>query len=177
MSWAIRRVTKGKYNHALIVFELDNGKQVYFESYWHVDKTTGKTGLRGPVPIQELKDWVGKKKKRAFVIQWMPYGSSQSARAYQFLEEGVKTVEYPLGQIVSNARTMLFGSGMRLKKVTPYDWTCSETCARTVAHIDPETAVKHLKVGDVLFDMIPPSGKHGLYEGMKKFMRVVSKSQ
>ena len=56
-SGAIRWVSGGAFNHSLIIFEYDNGQQVYFESYWKKDPKTGKTGVHGPVPMAKLEAW------------------------------------------------------------------------------------------------------------------------
>ncbi len=178
-SRAIRWCTKGKYNHSLVLFESDFGDLTYWESYWKKDPLTGKTGVRGPVPWREMTEWIARKpKKRGAVIQWLPYQPSECVRALCYLQVCRMKIKYPLCQIISNLRTMVFGAGMRRRSVTPNEWTCSECVANVWALLGPKEVLSKLKIGYILFDMVAPSGEtYGLCQAVRAWLDGIGKRE
>ena len=166
----IKLITGGKYNHSLVMFQLDSGGQVYFESYWKKDKTTGKTGMIGPIPYMELLDWSIKKPGRIIHVHEMPYSPKQCQKAYSLCFSLVGKRSYAHYQLIGNAVANLFNLG-RPKSSSPNAWTCSEAVARIWGFIDSRAVLDYLRIGDIRWDQVTPSGKaFGLDEAIERFI-------
>jgi len=170
-SGAIRWASKGEYNHSLVAFALDDGSKVYFESYWKEDSVTKKTGWRGPIDWERLEEWLEEDSRHRLVEQELPYGDVALTAAFQYCKDMVPLITYPKRQLFHNLKSMMFGSGIAIAKITPAMWTCSEGVGRVWAHVDAKAALKYLNLGNMLFDMIAPSGaKFGLKEAVDQFI-------
>jgi len=188
-SKAIKKISGGEFNHSLVMVEVetmkdfahlgllasrDSEKRFYFESYWKKDPYTKKTGVHGPIVWSELEEWIARKpKKRGALIQWIECDDEMIAQVVDALTVATSSIAYPLCQLLSNARTALFGSGMRRKDITRDRWTCSETVARMWKIIDAESLIDCLDIGNTLFfDMVMPSGRnYGLKEAVSRWGR------
>jgi hypothetical protein len=168
---AITAITRGPYNHSLIYFDLDGeGSRVYFESYWKKDKETGKTGMRGPIDWEELVEWEQRDPRRRLFVQHLPYEDVVCEKAYAYCLQRKKDIYYPHWQLWHNLKSALFGSGHPARSISSDKWTCSETIGRVLAYIDPPTALEYLRLGDILFDQLTPSGKaFGICEALIRF--------
>jgi len=173
---AICRATKGRFNHSLIRFEFTEKKllngaepgspesRVYFESYWKKDKETGKTGVRGPIPWQDILDWEKKRKTNKFVVQDMPFDTARVEAAYAFAMQSKGVLTYPKYQLVQNLINYYW-------KHSETEVTCSEWAALCVAQATLAVSYVYiLRKGYRTYDEIAPSGpKNGLYEALQKF--------
>jgi hypothetical protein len=200
-AFAIRLVTGegfcnlAPYNHSFVVFNnvdciVDDVpcRTVYFESWFRKNPETGKTGIQGPIPFQELIDWKNRKpKKRDFYIQQLPYPPVVVSLAYEMANSLVGKVGYANHQIFHNFKRGIFGLGSLPKYRTPEKMTCSEYAAwvwKWAAWFNavlcgnepwpPEVGCpveKYLEVGlrNVLDDVVP-SGQIGLYEAVEEFL-------
>lgn len=178
----IRVVTGGRFNHSLAWFEdgadaeWPEGERVYFESFWKKDPVTGKTGVRGPIPWANLAEWVNAHRNRKVASQELPYSDEICKRAYKWCLHRVGVIGYAHWQLVQNLKTHLLGMGNHTWSISPKKYTCSELPARLWMLVDPGTPfkpgpfVKHLKIGERVFDQITPSGKYGLYEAVHEFL-------
>ena len=170
-SRAIAVITGAEVNHSLLIFVMSDGTWVYWESSWTVDEQRGKTGLRGPLPFGKLQAWLAEDARHRLITQDLPYGSEDCVKAWRFLEENAPRITYPLGQLYHNAMTVLFGRGMRMKKLTPDQWTCSETVCRVINHIDAEAGRDYFLIGEILFDQFMPSNKrYGVREAVERLI-------
>ena len=142
----------------------------YFESHWHKDQYTGKSGWRGPYPFLRLGAWVSENPgKHKLEIKDVPtFSTDRLERALKKCFDMVGVWRYAKKQLVFNWR------GFRLKVGVPI-WlrlkqrvTCSEGAVKIVAIANPPYAVEVLLLGLVVFDEYAPSSKRwgGVYEGM-----------
>lgn len=169
----IKLVTGGKFNHSLIRFEYTCGRREYFESYWRKDHETGKTGVRGPVAWEKLVQWKSESKRRRFIVQEMPYTPEQCEKAREFLIDAKWTIRYPLFQLWQNFKSNILGFGHPRWARSKDKWTCSECVARVWRELDPDAVLRHLRIGEITFDQVGPSGKeYGLKEAVDRFLLV-----
>lgn len=169
---AIKLATRGSYNHSLWWFENVGGMRVYYESYWRKDEDTGKTGVRGPVPWSDLTDWAARHPRtRKILVQDLPYDDQLCNLALRFSQAAVKEIRYPMSQLWQNFKNNVLCLGNPRWAISPKAWTCSEAAARVWAHIDPAAVIEHLRLGDILFDQVAPSGRRfGLMEAVNRFL-------
>jgi len=168
--------TMAPYSHMALGFSLLGDGEVYYESYWLRDSDTGRTGVRGPLPMSDLDAWVsGNKYRKADQLElYYPPDLVKIAMAY--CDSCVGKIGYSHIQLVQNLKLSIFGTAPRPDNATPEAWTCSEFPARVIDYIDPGSVGdpggplrKFLGVGThVTFDSVTPAGKYGLWEAMEK---------
>jgi hypothetical protein len=163
-SWAIRSAIGGPFSHCLVRFYSDAGtlgeETVYFESIWKTDKETGKNGLRGPIPIERLTEWQDEDTANHVVYHqpWLPVTDLEAMRAYQYLEAYVPKIKYAKLQLAKNGIYAATGLWLIRRTGTQKHWQCAETCGRAL----PARLWPALGIGDVVFDMLVPSGRRGI---------------
>lgn len=178
--WAIRKITGGAYNHALIWFEgtagelapVPDGERVYFESSAFVEDLNGFTG---PHKWDKMHDWLEKDTRNRVECLDLPYKDWVVDRAWGWCLEHSGKIKYAPVQLWHNLLMCLFGRGIGPTQISRDAWTCSEAAARLWAWIDPGLpgapgpAARILGIGEVVvFDAVTPSGKYGLYEAHKR---------
>lgn len=130
--------------------------KIYFESIWKIDPGTGKTGLRGPIPIGNLLDWIdvspGNHIAKAQLIRITP---EDTRRAYNKLISNVGYITYAKFQIALNFLSVNFPLTLGPRFATANKWTCSETLARV---LPAELQVNSLHIGQVTYDFVVPAG-------------------
>jgi len=134
---AICHVTGGPFSHCFIVFYDDNGPAFYFESISKKDKSTGKDGLRGPIPIERLYEWRDKKPASRMVelSGVVPYTEDEVDAVYKFLCEHVHDVYYSRLNCFNNwveRRLHIYMHCTWFKRKDRVYWHCSQTCMNTV---------------------------------------------
>jgi len=165
---AIRLFTRGKWSHSLIRFDKDNGSSVYYESYWLKDKTTGKTGVRGPIPYDNFLDWAAEGDSNRFIEQRLYLTSKQVSAALTFCNDSSGQIGYANIQLLQNLKTLITGFAPHTRLASRNKLTCSEFVARAWYAGDPAAAVQYaLNDGYRTFDMITPGGRFGLYEAVE----------
>jgi hypothetical protein len=167
LSIAIRKATGGVAHHVLARVEENDGSLIYFESSWSKDASTGKDGVRGPLPYAKLLQWAaGSPKHKVIEQDWLPLTEEEIVKAIQMLTWATRTIKYAHLQLATN---LLQNMGVILAVTSFADlWTCSETCARILSY---RISAPYLKLGDCLFNNIVPSAKGdvcGLYEAMER---------
>lgn len=178
LSQSIYAVTGGP-SHALIeVLEVTPAgryERYYYESIWKVDPETGKDGVRGPVPIVNLLDWVAEKKADRSLVEvpeagYLPLSSEEAAEAVRRLNEAVPVIRYARKQL---ARNLIARTGLRIARGagSPTQWTCCETPLRT--HVLPPRWWAVVGVGDILFDETWPGGdsRYSLMEAARRVVK------
>ncbi len=172
-NWAIRVGTGGSWAHTLVMFTYDDGSQSYYESISSVREIKAydgqvyrKNGVGGPFPIGKLYQWVNAKPSKRTVHFQEVLGLTQDEiiEAEKFLQRHVPNIKYAKLQILQNARTLLTGRMGSAKRISPHAWTCSETDVRCM----PAWWQIEAGVGDVLYDMITPSGKYSVMRMTEK---------
>lgn len=171
----ICRVTGGPYSHVFVDFLDNDGQEVYFESLWKKDPTTGKDGLRGPMPLSNVVDWQAEDvAHRRLEMQpadgWLPLSQTEAQAAYDTMLSMVGRIRYAPGQLVQNwfgRRTGLFvrfGGGSRNA------WTCSETCIYCL----PSRFWNCYEIPFFTADDQAPSGTGlpSIYEGTRKLIAI-----
>ena len=156
----ICRVTGGEYAHVFAVFYgEDCGRPIYFESISKRDPVTNKTGVRGPLLLDNVRDWRDRKPStRRFWIQpeygYLPFDDAECDAAYKTLAGAVHTITYAPTQIVRNWLRQRISLNFFWGIGSERSWTCSETCAR----ITPPRLQHYFDLGRYNFDDITPSG-------------------
>lgn len=167
-------ITGGYYPHCSVRFEKDDGSVVYFESIFKTDKTTRKNGLRGPIPIQNLLDWKDESSFHKVYLQpWLPVTSAQAKAAYDYLLAHVPLIKYASLQLGKNARYAITKRWTINRKGSANVWQCAETVGRALMVADASIVINFLGIGDVVLDMLVPSGKRGigLFERTEAILR------
>ena len=154
------RVTGGNYSHVFPIFYgPDCGRPLYFESICKRDLATGKTGVRGPILLCNVRMWRNQHpKRRRFVTQpeygYLPFDDQECTAAYKTLAAATHNVTYAPTQIVRNWLKQRLRVNLYFGHGSQDDWTCSETCAR----VTPARLQHHFDLGRYNYDDITPSG-------------------
>ena len=171
---AVCYVTAGPWSHCLTIFR-GMGEPFYFESIGKWDKTTGKTGVRGPIPLKNLQDWVGEAPGRSFATQpagkaTLPFAEAHCEAVYDMLCEAVHDIGYAYLQCANNWLESRTGIYIHIgHKLSRRDWTCSELCT----HCIPSIWWKEYGLLYARADEIVPSGNQllSLWDGTKAVLR------
>ncbi|MBM4092039.1 MAG: hypothetical protein FJ276_21795 [Planctomycetes bacterium] len=155
---AIRRLTGGAFSHCFPMFVHDDGRTEYFESIWKCDPDTGKTGVRGPLPISRLADWHAENPLMHVVETqpisgYLPLTDAEVRAAWDICLVAVPTIHYAKLQIGQNwleARTGIYIT----KRSKTQRWTCSEHVARCM----PARLAYYFGWPDVDVNRLAPSG-------------------
>lgn len=153
---AICHVTGGPFSHTLPIFEESKGQPFYFESISKKDKKTGKTGLRGPYPIGNIRDWREEKPaSRLFEITpYLPLTDAECREAYNLYCWGVHEIKYAYVQCLNNWIERRFRIYCHIGRRGHKRWNCSETVVRGM----PSRLWKYFRLQDARADEIVPSG-------------------
>jgi hypothetical protein len=170
----IQKKTGSDVNHSLIRFEAENpedfellgcNEYAYFESYWKKDDSTKKTGVRGPIPWDELVEWADEKESNVMHVQELPFGRSRVIRGFEFCKAKVGQITYPHYQLLQS----LLGVYWRVSDKQAF---CSEFAAMVIREMDWLAMRYILRDGHRAIDMITPGGKkNGLKEGVAVFLK------
>jgi len=157
-TWAICRATGGKFSHCFPVFYV-NGSPMYFESISKKDRTTKKTGARGPMELDNVTDWWRDKPlSRSFKLQpetgYLPFATDECWDAYDTAARAVRSVHYAHLQIMGNWITQRTGLRFACKWGSRFRWTCSEFCMLLV----PARYLDYFSMRRLTVDDIVPSG-------------------
>jgi hypothetical protein len=155
----IQRVTGGPYSHCVVIFQRKPGEEIYFESLWRRDTETGKSGVRGPRPVEHIMDWAAADTKhRVFHRQprndWLPISHTEASKAYDCLSEAVGVISYAGLQLVRNWLTARTWLTVQWKRGSTRAWTCSECCLQVV----PVRYWDHYDLMHTNADDMAPSG-------------------
>jgi len=158
----IPRITGGLYSHVIVIFLLDDGSEVYFESIWKKDETTQKTGVRGPLPISKIEEWMAEHPKdRQFDRQpktgWLPLSDEEVERAYSMVMNAVNEIEYAKLQILQNWVERRLGVYIHIGNGSNKKWTCCEVPLRIL----PSRVWTYFSLLNYTADDFAPSGHNG----------------
>ena len=176
-SKAIRRVTGGPSHVVVLVREISpNGRQesYYFESIAKADAVTHKSGVRGPIPLSRLSEWVDEKPSRSLLTVpdkgYLPLTQEEAADAVRRLRDAVPTTHYAHTQLGQN---LLARIGVRFSLGGGSDkaWTCCETPLR--AGVLPPRWWGEVGMADVNADEFWPGGS-SRYSLMAAVQRVIA---
>lgn len=175
------RLVTGGMGHVLIEFWLitkERPAQVfYFESIFKNDKRTKKNGVRGPIDIANVNEWLNRKPNRWFIVQprqgFLPLTQEEAWKAMHHLMCACHTIHYAPTQIMQNAFAGLTGVYVHFGKGTDSKWTCSETVVRTVV---PVEAWDYFNLANCRMDDIFPGGPKSrefgsLWHGVEAWLR------
>lgn len=169
----IRKITKGGASHVLARFTAGD-EDVYYESHWGKDEETGKSGVRGPLPITKLNDWKSKDPDNRFIYETgymdMPESAVQNARV--MADWCVDNVRYSKTQIFQNWMAHRTGVYMGKRKGGPGRMTCSEFVSTLIPTCMLATEIK---IGYITYDMIVPSS-HTYATGILEAVARMNKS-
>jgi len=109
----------------------------YFESVWKRDPLTGKSGVRGPLPEQNIIDWrEAEPGERSYVRMpedgCLPLFPDEVMRMESKLRAAVRTVTYARTQILQNWLAQRTGIRIYFKAGSIEQWNCSETFTRVL---------------------------------------------
>lgn len=176
---AIRLVTGGPAHALVIVLEVKpNGQhdRYYFESIVKVDKATHKNGVRGPVPLSNLMDWLAEKDTRSLVTVpeagYLPITQDEARRAMAAMKAAVNTIHYAKVQLVSNLLAAVVKARITFGGGTSKKWTCCELPIR--CRVLPSRFWELVGMDDVNADEFWPGGpsRYSLFDAAQ---RVVDK--
>ena len=166
-SIAITKATSGVAYHCVLSFQEPHGEE-YFESLQKVDAATHKEGVRGPIPLSHLEEWVAAKPSRHLLsVGPLPMTQDEIAQARAVCEWAVPRIGYDEVQCFRNWLHLV---GHLIIRFGQYGsrkaWTCSEMCARA---LPSRFTTQYLYLGDLLYDLIVPSSAKaaGLYEALR----------
>lgn len=166
VSDSIALITGGYWSHCGVRFLLDESEpesEVYYESVWKVDKDTGKDGLRGPIPMANLIEWAEEDPHNKLYCQpWLPIELDKCLLAMGTLNEVVPQIRYAKLQLLKNARYALTKRWTINGTASKEHWHCAEVIGRTLLVAAPEIAIDRLDIGNVVVDMLTPSGLRGI---------------
>lgn len=163
-AWAIRHATGGDYNHVSVRFvgehpESGTPIEEYFESGWKPDPKSGRSGVRGPFPLRDLRQWeIESPRHHVYYQPLLPLKSAEAEAAYTLALSWVGAVGYdPLG-LVRLELLLRFGLQFSRRRTgTPGEMQCAEFAFRLLpARLWPEFGVP-----DRLADHMFPSGGRG----------------
>ena len=134
----IRYITKGPAHVFIHGYKAINGtaaEDFYFESIWTKDPATGKTGVRGPIPLSNVIDWrAADPDNRTIEYQpkdgYLPLTQDEAWDAWHRLNQAVRTVKYAPLQLVQNWMARRLGIYIHKGIGSTSKWTCSETPLR-----------------------------------------------
>jgi hypothetical protein len=152
----------------------------YFESIWKQDPETGKTGVRGPLPIGNLFEWVTGKAEpiiqwfegntpherwcygiegRKMLIQDVPPLPGQTRRMIHTCIKAVPTIKYAKYQTgFQQGLHQFFGWNRPAWADSPNSWNCSETSSRGLC---PKILIEGLDMGGRnMYDTVSPKDVH-----------------
>lgn len=177
VSKAIRAVTGGPSHALVLVTEIKPGghaERYYFESIGKVDKSTHKSGMRGPIPLAHLVGWVAEKKSRSFVtvpdVGYLPLSQEEAAAAVANLRDAVPVIHYARSQIVRNFVAATIKTRLTFGDGSPLAWTCCEAPIRCA--VFPARWAFCVDLRDVNADEMWPGGP-SRYSLMAAAQRVV----
>jgi len=175
VSQVICRVTGGKYAHTLIVFdEVDQTGlkgSFYFESISKKDPTTGKTGVRGPIPLNNLLEWQ-KEKPESRSVEFsahLPVDKDEIKEVWRKLQVAKRVVKYAYLQCANNWIERRLGLYIHFgRKRGVKRWNCSETVIRIL----PCRFWIYFDLLDCRADDIVPSGSTmvSVHDGVRKLL-------
>jgi hypothetical protein len=178
ISKAIRRVTQGPSHVLIEVFEIDTAgrhHRYYFESIWKTDPATHKNGVRGPIPLEKLVEWVTAGSPACSLVEipetgYLPLTQKEAAAAVQLLRDATHTIHYAPQQLLRN---FISKTGLRigLGAGSEKRWTCCETPLR--CRVLPPRLWDLVGAGDVLWDELWPGGtsRYSLMEAAQRIVR------
>ena len=159
LSRLIRWITGGRYSHCLVIFE-NGAETMYFESWHRKDEVTGKTGVRGPIPLHKITDWANQDRTRhIFATQpagddWLPVSSGEAFDMFDKLCLSARRVKYAPLQLFANWMEQRIRWTIRRNGGSKTKWTCSETVLRVLPH----RARRYFDLLDYNADSVVPSG-------------------
>lgn len=166
LSDAIALITGGYWSHCGVRFLYDEAEpegEVYYESIMKVDKDTGKDGLRGPIPMARLIEWSKEDTHNKLYFQpWLPIDTAHCRLALDMLNASVPTIRYAKLQLPKNARYALTKRWTINRTASKGHWHCAEVIGRAMLLAAPEIAIARLDIGNVVVDMLTPSGLRGI---------------
>jgi len=130
----VRRLTQGRFSHCFPMFEVEVGEDSdawrYFESHWKRDPVTGKSGVRGPLPVTRITDWCAENPTLHLFehTEPLPLTAFEVRAAWDICLVAVPVIHYAKLQIAQNwleART-----GISIERRGDRKWTCSEHVCR-----------------------------------------------
>lgn len=179
VSKAIRRVTGGPSHVMVMVFEVkENGQheRYQFESFGKVDKDTHKTGVRGPVPLANLLDWLSSGEGRTLITVpedgYLPLTNEEAREAVQNMRDAVPVIHYARAQLGGNFLAAVFKTRLTFGEGSPLRYTCCELPIR--ARVLPPRFWDLLGLDNVNADELWPGGP-SRYSLMAGAQRVVQK--
>jgi hypothetical protein len=177
-SKAIRRVTGGPSHVSVSVFEIaDNGQhsRYYFESIGKRDKDTCKTGVRGPIPLTHLEEWLSDKPetRRLQMVPnhgYLPLTPAEADFAVKNMRDAVPTIHYAHLQLGGNLLAR-FGVRVTFGNGSPLTMTCCELPVRT--RVLPSRFWAALGLDNVNADELWPGGssRYSLMAGAQRVVR------
>jgi hypothetical protein len=135
VSKRVAKITKSPYSHVVIIFSTDED-EIYFESFYKADKQTSKkNGVRGPMPLSDLEEWVAEDPDERQLniypqVGYLPLTDHEVEAAYTELCKAVHHVYYAPVQIGLNLIAARLGWYLKRRRGSTDKWTCSETCVR-----------------------------------------------
>jgi hypothetical protein len=169
VSGTIRFAQAWNRSHALLAFtesftEAGGFKGDYFESINKVDRITGKTGVRGPVPLENLWEWQAEDPDNHLItLQPMPWFTEKEIeQTRKRLDAACLLITYPkiTVQLWGNFKMLMSGYkfGIPPKQRSINRWDCSETIPRVL----PEWfAMEACNLGDWLYEEYVPGTTRG----------------
>lgn len=181
-NWTIRSATGGKFSHIVIRFRCnaedlallpftvrsrmelfgavaEEAYTFYYESIMAKDAVTGKNGVRGPLDFRRLEKW--KEKDAAHILYNqpdLPVTAQEAAEAILLLQWATREIRYAKLQLGRNWLAARTGLVLAFKGSSDKFWTCSEAGARA---LPPRLSVPFLRIGEILWDFVVPSGNRG----------------
>jgi len=165
VSWAIKSATGSDWPHVAVVYQ-QGESEYYYESMSNkvyvtncLGVTIRKNGVRGPLALQNLEEWVDRepKKRRIQYLPsdcWLPVSAEEAMRAHSILAEAAHRVRYPKAQILRNWLALRLNIHVQWGVGSSDKWTCSETCGRAV----PPRARHYFTMGVIPMDQLVPAG-------------------
>lgn len=177
-SRAIRAATGGPSHAMVMVFEVKpNGQHecYQFESIMKTDANTHKGGVRGPIPLSNLLDWVTAEEGRTLTTVpedgYLPLSQPEAKIAVRNMRNAVHTIHYARAQLVSNFLAAVFKTRLTFGAGSQLRFTCCELPIR--ARVLPARVWDVMGLDDVNADELWPGGP-SRYSLMAGAQRVVN---
>jgi len=162
LSRLVRSASGGEFSHCLILFTTAKDEKIYFESINKRCANMGgkdKTGVRGPIPLERLEEWLGEStERRARYLpaygRYLPFTEDECEYMYKFLCAAARVVSYAHLQIIKNWISLRTGVNLKIASGSHKTWTCSETCMRVV----PSRFWRYFDMLNYTADDVVPSG-------------------
>ena len=179
LSSLTRKATGGPSHVSVHVFEVKpNGQheRYYFESILKTDASTHKTGVRGPIPLTNLLDWLTSAEGRMLVTVpddgYLPLTQEEARAAVRALRDSVQLVHYARAQLLGNLLAALLKVRLTFGEGSPLRFTCCELPVR--ARVLPARFWDLLGLDNINADELWPGGpsRYSLMAGVQRVIAV-----